>query len=262
MSKLQTWLSVKSKLETLAGFVVDNSKGQEFAQLMDNMKDLTKVKIWCQSTADTSISSHLSKAIKGFIERSTEFTGTPSLSLNFEGELTQDMLNFSLEKGKHSCCYLGSLKLQGNKICSLPPFVALLGRLTKLGLSSPQLSLSQDFLAALSKVPRLAYLKLVATSLDKLVITKGALESLVRLSIVVVSMIGQLEIQEGALPRLKSLQLLCKNLDGSFSGTSVLQSLGHLEDITLHRQLDDETKHEWKEAAKNHPNRRPKILFV
>ncbi|KAM3206104.1 hypothetical protein ACQJBY_061656 [Aegilops geniculata] len=261
MGKLQTWLAVNSKLETLAGFVVDSSKGQEFAQFMDHMKDLTKVKIWCESTADTSSSSHLSKAIKGFIERSTEFIGTPSLSLNFEGELTQDMLNFSLEKGKHSCCYLGSLKLQGSKISSLPPFVALLGRLTKLGLSSPQLSLSH-FLAALSKVPRLAYLKLVATSLDKLVITKGALESLVRLSIVVESMIGQLEIQEGALLGLKSLQLLCKNLDGSISGMSVLQSLGHLEDITLHHQLDDETKHEWNEAAKNHPNRRPKILFV
>ncbi|VAI00425.1 unnamed protein product [Triticum turgidum subsp. durum] len=142
MSKLQTWLSMKSKLETLAGFVVDNSKSQDFAQLMNNMKALTKVKIWCESTPNTSSSSHLSKAIKGIIERSTLFIGTPSLSLNFEGELTQDMLNFSLEKGKHSC----SLKLQGRKICSLPPFVALLGRLTKLGLSSPQLSLSQDLL--------------------------------------------------------------------------------------------------------------------
>ncbi|XP_037462926.1 disease resistance protein RGA4-like [Triticum dicoccoides] len=262
MSKLQTWLSVKSKLETLAGFVLGNSKSQEFAQLMYNMNDLTKVKILCESTADTSSSSHLSKAIKGFIERSTDSTGTPSLSLNFEDELTQDMLNFSLDKGKNHCCYLASLKLQGSKICSLPSFVAFLGGLTKLGLSSPQLSLSQDFLATLSKVPGLAHLKLVATSLGRLVITKGTLKSLVRLSILVKSMIGQLEIQEGALPRLRSMQLLCKDLAGSISGTSAVHSLGHLDEIALHRDVGDETKNEWKEAAKNLPGRRPKILFL
>ncbi|VAI68267.1 unnamed protein product [Triticum turgidum subsp. durum] len=262
MSKLQTWLSVKSKLETLAGFVLDNSKSQEFAQLMYNMNDLTKVKILCESTADTSSSSHLSKAIKGFIERSTESTGTPSLSLNFEDELTQDMLNFSLDKGKNHCCYLASLKLQGSKICSLPSFVAFLGGLTKLGLSTPQLSLSQDFLATLSKVPGLAHLKLLATSLGRLVITKGTLKSLVRLSILVKSMIGELEIQEGALPRLRSMQLLCKDLAGSISGTSAVHSLGHLDEIALHRDVGDETKNEWKEAAKNLPGRRPKILFL
>ncbi|KAF7105565.1 hypothetical protein CFC21_106357 [Triticum aestivum] len=262
MSKLQAWLSMKSKLETLAGFVLENSKSQEFAQLMYNMNDLTKVKILCESTADTSSSSHLSKAIKGFIERSTDSTGTPSLSLNFEDELTQDMLNFSLDKGKNHCCYLASLKLQGSKICSLPSFVAFLGGLTKLGLSSPQLSLSQDFLATLSKVPGLAHLKLVATSLGRLVITKGTLKSLVRLSILVKSMIGQLEIQEGALPRLRSMQLLCKDLAGSISGTSAVHSLGHLDEIALHRDVGDETKNEWKEAAKNLPGRRPKILFL
>ncbi|KAF7092521.1 hypothetical protein CFC21_094998 [Triticum aestivum] len=262
MSKLQTWLSMKSRLETLAGFVVDSAKSQEFAQLMDHMNYLTKVKIWCESTADVSSSSHLAKAIKGFIERSTEFKGTTSLSLSFEGGLTQDMLNSSLEKGKNSCCYLGSLKLQGSKICSLPRFVALLGGLTKLGLSSPHLSLSQDFLAAVDNVPGLAYLKLVATSLDKLVITKGILKRLGRLSIVVDSMIGQLEIQEGALPCLKSLQLLCKDLVASISGTSLVQSLGHLKEIALHREVGDETKQEWTEAAKNLPSPRPKILFL
>ncbi|XP_040252655.1 disease resistance protein RGA4-like [Aegilops tauschii subsp. strangulata] len=261
MSKLQTWLSVKSKLETLAGFVVDNRKSQEFAQLMYNMNDLTKVKIWCEPTADTSCSSHLSKAIKGFIERSSVFRGTPSLSLSFEGELTQDMLNFSLEKVNNNCCYLGSLKLQGSKICSLPSFVAFLGGLTKLGLSSPQLSLSEDFLAALSKVPGLAHLKLVATILGKLVITEGMLKRLSRLSIVVESTIDQLEIKEGALPCLKSLQLLCKYLDG-FSGISPIKYIKNVEEIALHHEVSDETKHEWTEAAKKLPNPRPKILFL
>lgn len=264
MSKLQTWLLEECELKTLAGFVVDSTKSQQFAQLMDHMNYLTKVKIWCEPTTDVGSSSHLAKAIKGFIERSTVYTGTPSLSLSFEGESTPEMLDFSLEKGKNYRCYLGSLKLhlQRSNICSLPPFVAFLGGLTKLGLSSPQLNLSQDFLAALSKVPRLAYLKLVATSLGNLVITEGTLESLTRLSIVVESVIFQLDIHVGALPRLKSLLLLCKNLDGSISGMSTVQSLGHLDQIALHRDVGDETKNEWKEAAKNLPSPRPKILFL
>lgn len=226
--------------------------------MIDHMKHLTKVKIWCKSTADSSSSSHLSKAVKGFIERSTDFVGSPSLSLNFDCELSKDMLNFSLENEKDFCYYLGSLKLQGSKICSLPGFVALLGGLTKLRLSSPrhQLRLSKEIIGALSRV---RYLKLVATRLDKTNIRKGELGSLLRLSIIVESM-TQMEIQEGALPHLTSLQLLCKDLDG-FSGTSVIQSLGHLDEIALHHEVGDETKQEWKEAAKNHP-RRPKILFV
>ena len=88
------------------------------------------------------------------------------------------------------------------------------------------------------------------------------LKSLGRLSIVVDSMMDQLEIKEGALPCLKSLQLLCKDLSGSISGTSAVHSLGHLDEIALHRDVGDETKNEWKEAAKNLPGRRPKILFL
>ncbi|KAI4974170.1 hypothetical protein ZWY2020_047450 [Hordeum vulgare] len=220
MSKLQSWLSVESELKTLAGFVVDSTKSQQFAQLMDHMNYLTKVKIWCEPTTDVSSSSHLAKAIKGFIERSTVYTGTPSLSLSFEGESTPEMLDFSQYKGKNYSTYIGSIKLhlQGSNICSLPPFVAFLGGLTKLGLSSPQLSLSQDFLAALSKVPRLAYLKLVATSLGNLIITEGTFESLTRLSIVVESVIFQLDIHVGALPRLKLLSIVMWEMKQKMSG--------------------------------------------
>ncbi|KAM3196708.1 hypothetical protein ACQJBY_072419 [Aegilops geniculata] len=274
MHKLQTWLSENSKLETVAGFVVDNNKSQGFAQLIEHMKHLTKVKIWCQqssynskdplasggssSSSNNNNYTHLSKAIKGFIKRSTDVKKGHSLSLNFNDEWFQDFfVSLSLEKEEASSCYLRSLKLQGGNICSLPPFVTMLGGLTKLCLSSPG-QLSGDILAALSRVRCLAYLKLIASQLDKLVIVQGALGSLQCLCIVV-EVMTELEVQEGALPLLESLRLLCMNLNG-FCGT-MIQSLRRIKEVTLHDGVSDETKHRWKEAAKKHP-RRPKLLFV
>ncbi|KAM0857416.1 hypothetical protein ACQ4PT_048491 [Festuca glaucescens] len=271
MHKLQTWLSENSKLETLAGFVVDSNKSQGFAQLMEHMKHLTKVKIWCQQSTNSSTDpiassssssnkyTHLSKVIKGFIKRSTDIKKAHSLSLNFNDELFQDLLvNLSLEKVEASSCYLSSLKLQGGNICRLPPFVTMLGGLTKLCLSSPHHQLSGDILAALSRVRCLAYLKLIASQLDKLVIIKGALGSMRHLCIVV-EVMTELEVQEGALPLLESLQLLCKDLNG-FCGTTI-QYLRRIKELALHDGMSNEAKHEWKEAAKNHP-RRPKLLFI
>ncbi|KAI4974310.1 hypothetical protein ZWY2020_047590 [Hordeum vulgare] len=274
MHKLQTWLSENSKLETVAGFVVEN-KSQGFAQLIEHMKHLTKVKIWCQQSSNNSKDAlasggssssnnnynnytHLSKAIKGFITRSTDVKKGHSLSLNFNEEWFQDLLvSLSLEKEEASSCYLSSLKLQGGNICSLPPFVTMLGGLTKLCLSSPG-QLSGNILAALSRVRCLAYLKLIASQLDKLVIVQGALGSLQCLCIVV-EVMTELEVQEGALPLLESLRLLCKNLNG-FCGTTI-QSLRRIKEVTLHDGVSDETKHRWKEAARKHP-RHPKLLFV
>ncbi|KAI4986712.1 hypothetical protein ZWY2020_019342 [Hordeum vulgare] len=70
-----------------------------------------------------------------------------------------------------------------------------------------QYELSGDILAALSRVRCLVDLKLIASQLAKLVIVKGALGSLRRLCIVV-EVMTELEVQEGALPLLESLQLL------------------------------------------------------
>jgi hypothetical protein len=258
MRKLQNWLSENSKLETVAGFVVDNNS-QGFTQLMEHMKHLTKVKIWCEFTADTNNNlSYLSKAIQGFIERGTHLKEARSLSLNTNDKWSEYLLNFSLEKDYSY--YLRSLKLQGNSMCSqLPPFVTMLGGLTKLCLSfTGDHRLSGDTLAALSRVRSLEYLKLIATQLDKLVIKPGALRSMRRLCVMVEVMTG-LEIQDGAIPRLESFRLLCKDLNG-FSSTTI-QSLPRLKEVTLHDGVSDKTKHEWKKAAKNHP-KRPKLLFV
>nr|UBY07160.1 NBS-LRR disease resistance protein [Dasypyrum villosum] len=206
MSKLQTWLSERSKLETLAGFVVENNS-QGFAQIMEHMKHLTKVKIWCEFTAhDSSNSRHLSKSIKGFIQSSTNLNEAHSLSLKINDECLVNILD------------------------------------------------------TLSRVRGLEYLKAeaIANQLDKLVIRQGhALRSLRHLC-VVVEVMTDLEIQEGALPRLEFLRLLCKDING-FSGT--IQSLPRLKEVALHDAVSDETKQEWKGATKNHP-RRPKLLYV
>ncbi|XP_048543833.1 disease resistance protein RGA4-like [Triticum urartu] len=266
--KLQTWFSENSKLETVAGFVADsNNNSQGFEQLMEHMRHLTKVKIWCeQSTnsitdhiASRSNWSHLSEAIKGFIKRSTNLKKAHSLSVNFADGCSQDLLNFSLEKKDSSpSCYLSSLKLHGNNVCSLPPFITMLGSLTKLCLSFPHYQLTRDILAALSRVRCLAYLKLIASQLDKLVIIEGAFESLRHLCIVV-EVMTELEVEEGALPLLESFHLLCQDING-FRGTAI-QSLRRIKEVTLHDGVSDKTKHEWKEAAKKHP-RHPKLLFV
>uniref|UniRef100_A0ACD5YCK3 Uncharacterized protein n=1 Tax=Avena sativa TaxID=4498 RepID=A0ACD5YCK3_AVESA len=265
MHKLQIWFSENSKLETVAGFVVDNSKSQGFAQLMEHMKHLTKVKIWCEQSTNHSTDptdsnsnyTHLSKALKGFIKRSTDVKKAHSLSLHFHEKWFQDLLmNLSIEK-EASACYLSSLKLHGDNICSVPPFLTTLGGLTKLCLSTPH-HLSGGILATLSRVRCLVYLKLIASQLGKLVIVEGSLGSLRHLCIMV-EVMTELEVQEGALPLLESLCLLCKDIHGFCGMTS--QSLRHIKQVALHDGVSDETKHKWKEAAKNHP-RHPKLLFV
>uniref|UniRef100_A0A8R7VGT0 Uncharacterized protein n=1 Tax=Triticum urartu TaxID=4572 RepID=A0A8R7VGT0_TRIUA len=140
----------------------------------------------------------------------------------------------------------------------MPSFVTMLGGLTKLCLSSPHHQLSGDILAAPSRVLCLAYLKLIASKLEKLIIKKGALGSL-RLRCIVVEVMTELEVQEGALPLLESLQLLCKDLNG-FCGM-MIQSLGRIKEVILHDGVNDGTKQKWKEEAKIHP-RCPKLLFV
>ncbi|EAY78222.1 hypothetical protein OsI_33268 [Oryza sativa Indica Group] len=264
MRKLKSFLTEKSKLETLAGFVTDRC--QTFPQLMKHMTNLAKVKIWCENTADASSSSnsdvHLSEAIQEFIQRGTDVNDVRSLSLDV-GECSQEFLNFSLGDS----CYLSSLKLKGNKICRLPPFVTSLAVLTDLCLSSSD-RLSSDVLAALSNVRALRYLKLIARHLDRFVIERGDLQSLRRLHIVVVSMTTmskqQPEIQEGALPNLESFHLLCKDLDGPCGHGGIRidsLGLGCLREIVLDDGVRETAKEQWKDAARRHP-KRPKVVFV
>lgn len=250
MRNLQSFLSKKSSLETLAGFVADQST--DFPQLMRHMNRLTKLKLWCRSTMDGSNNfSHLSSPIQEFIQRGTDVNDAPSLSLSFEG-CSQDFLDFTLEENS---CYLSSLKLHGD-LRSLPQFVIKLGSVTELCLSSSG-QLSGDVLAALSNVRSLHYLKLITTELN-FVIEQGALKALRRLCIVAQSL-TRLENQEGALQHLESLWLLCKDLNGLCGAR--IEHLGRIKDVALDDAVSNEARKVWKEAAKKHP-RRPRICFI
>lgn len=102
----------------------------------------------------------------------------------------------------------------------------------------------------------LGYLKLIATQLDKLIIGEAEFEGLESLSIVV-EVMTELVIRKGAVQRLNSLQLLCNDLKG-FSSTAI-QSLPLLKEVSLHDELSEPIKQEWKKEAKRHP-RRPKVM--
>ncbi|CAN6324124.1 unnamed protein product [Urochloa humidicola] len=251
LSKLQAFLSENSNLETLAGFVADQRTF--FLQLINHMNSLKKVKVWFQPNGDFNNSyAHLSRPIQEYIQRGTDLSEARSLSLSFEG-CSQDFLDFPLTANSY---YLSSLKLHG-ELCRLPPFITRLGSVTELCLLSPG-QLSGDVLAPLSKACNLHYLKLMARQLGMFIVKQGALVSLRRLCIEVQSMTS-LEIQEGALPQLESFSLLCKELNG-LCGAKI-EHLKRLKDVALDDLVVEETKKEWREAARMHP-RRPRVSFL
>ncbi|KAG2628191.1 hypothetical protein PVAP13_3KG233100 [Panicum virgatum] len=211
----------KSKLETLAGFVGDGSHSQGFLQLMVHMKNLKKVKIWCQSTDDVGDNNHLNaelvKAIGQYIKTPMGAGDARSLSIDFQGvpggslNAMQDLCphNTSLQE----TYYLSSLKLHGS-LSTYPGFVGMLSGLTELCLSSATFSV--DLLFVISAMPFLFYLKLIADEIVGFVIKGGTYQSLRRLCFLVRNQNPALpEVEEGALPELVSLQLLCKHLTGS-----------------------------------------------
>ncbi|KAK1601408.1 hypothetical protein QYE76_007536 [Lolium multiflorum] len=237
----------KSNLETLAGFVTDGSGG--LLHLIGYMNKLSKVKIWCESLAGCTDRTDLKETIQQFIhDKKQANIGSRSLSLHFD-KCCQDFLNPI--KGP---CYLTSLKLHGD-LAALPQFVVSLRGLKELCLSSTKLT--TNVLEALSNLSDLQYLKLIAHDLEKFIVRDQAFCRLLRLSL-------ELQcptfptIEEGALPFLVTLQLLCKDLHG-LSDVKI-DSLKHLKEITLDPRVTPTTREKWEKAAKEHPNR-PKILL-
>ncbi|GJN24452.1 hypothetical protein PR202_gb12190 [Eleusine coracana subsp. coracana] len=251
ISKQSTCFLEKSNMETLAGVLADKSLAVPL--IMSHINSLKKVKVRCESTGDgCNDFAHLSRPIQEFIQRGTDINDARSLSVDFEG-FSQKFLDFHLEDD--SCC-LNSLKLKG-KLYSLPPFVTQLRSITELCISSPG-DLSLDLLDPLINLSSLHYLKLIGSHLDRFLVEKGALRSL-RCLCIVVNSITSLENQEGALPHLESLWLLCKVLN-SFCGTRI-EYLSRLKEVALADGVSDETRNKWNEAAKNHP-RRPRVLLL
>ncbi|KAL6908046.1 hypothetical protein ACP4OV_002216 [Aristida adscensionis] len=250
----------KSKLESIAGFVANGSQG--FLQLMPYMKNLRKVKIWCDPTGNIiNINNHLLHAIKKYIEPRLDYGDVRSLSIDLQG-LPQrslhalDELNYHrMSEGK--VYYLSSLKLYGS-LSATPQFIPSLSDLTELCLSVT--TLTQHLLSSLSGMYLLVHLKLIADHIEDLAMQIGEFLGLECLCFHIQGPDGalpQIQVQEGALPKLVSLQLLCKHLAG-LSGIEIRHLL-KLQEIELHPEVSEPARKEWEAAARNHGNR-PNVL--
>lgn len=260
LRKLRSYLSKQSNLQTLAGIVVDENSA--FPQLMAHMKMLMKVKIWCDSTAQgIKTWKHLLMAVNKFImdgiDTVSEFR---SLSLYLGNSLANflDSLQDLVLKDPSQLNlpgHLTSLKLHG-ELSQLPQFVTSLSGLTELCLSSRNLSANE--LSNLHKLRQLNYLKLVQDDIRGFIIKKGHFPELIDLCLVVGNP-NLPTIEEGASPKLVSLQLLCQALDG-LSGINI-GWLKRLEEVALDCKVNPDTIETWENEAKKHP-KRPKVLFL
>uniref|UniRef100_A0A453LIW9 Disease resistance protein RPP13 n=1 Tax=Aegilops tauschii subsp. strangulata TaxID=200361 RepID=A0A453LIW9_AEGTS len=227
-------------------------------QLMVHMRNLRKVKIWCGPVANGSnYASDLSKAIQEFTKVPMDNVGARSLSLDSE-ECSQDLLSsLAFEPCPEDSKYdVRSLKLRG-KLLQLPPFVTLLSGLTELCISSA--TLTRNLLSSLINLRNLLYLKLIASELEKFEMKSGAFPSLRRLCFAVQSFASSLPaIEQGALPNLVSLHLLCPGLVG-LSGIQI-RHLRHLKEVMVDSGVPDQTRQDWEQATKNHPNR-PRLVL-
>ncbi|XP_047092754.1 disease resistance protein RGA4-like [Lolium rigidum] len=257
--KLRKFLSEESNLQTLAGFDTDGEEG--FLQFVGQMRKLRKMKIWCKPCANGSSSNYwadLSKAIQEFAKVPMVYAGNQgarSLSINSEecsGELLSSINFGTCPDG--FVYEMTSLKLQGEFLRGLPPFVTMLSGLTELCISSATATLTRDVLSALFGLRCLLYLKLIAHQLESFEMRNGALPSLERLCFVLQSPAPALPtMEQGALPNLVSLQLLCPWLDG-LSGMNI-RHLERLKEVTIHAGVTGQTRQAWEGAAKNHRNR-------
>ncbi|KAI4989491.1 hypothetical protein ZWY2020_036808 [Hordeum vulgare] len=238
ISKAMKFLSGnKSNLKTLAGFVTNERRG--FLELMVHMRNLRKVKIWCGPVANGSnYTTDLSVAIQEFTKVPMDSVGARSLSLDSE-DYSEDLLSsLDFEPCPEDSKYdVRSLKLRGK----LPT------------------TLTRGLLSSLINLRNLLYLKLIANELEKFEMKSGAFPSLRRLCFAVQSFASSLAaIEYGALPNLVSLQLLCPGLVG-LSGIQI-RHLKHLKEVTVDSGVPDQTRKEWEQATKNHPNR-PRLML-
>lgn len=261
-------LSKECRLETIAGFIADKSKG--FLQLMDHMKRLNKVKIWCDyeetKQGQVDLNNHLSKVIQKYIETPMGEDNVRSLSLDFQA-LPQGSLSALDKLCQHyssrvgQLYHLSSLKLHGNSNSgTLPKFVALFRDLTKLSILTT-LSVTQHLLSVIGNMPVLLYLKITANSIDDcFIIQDGMFRSLHHLYLVL-KVVGTsvLTIEDGARTEIISLQIICKDLVG-LSGVEIMR-LRELKEIGLHPDVDEETRKVWEAEARNHHNR-PNVLAI
>jgi Leucine-rich repeat (LRR) protein len=255
-------LPTEPKMKMLTGFIADGSEG--FLQLIEHMKELNKIKIWCKSVdveADqfpaqriAQMNNGLTDAIQKYIEAPIKMGDCRALSIDFqalpEGYLHAlgDLCNHSVQTGK--MYYLSSLKLYGNT-SSLPEFVRLFRNLSELCLST---NLTQEFFSALGEMTCLLYLKLIADRFDSFTIQAEKFKSLRRMCFEFNrTNPALLTISCGALPELTSLQLICEHLVDLC--VIELRWINQLKEIVLHPDVSEQTINKWETAAMDHPNR-------
>jgi hypothetical protein len=130
--------------------------------------------------------------------------------------------------------------------------------LKELCLTSTNLT-GNNLLPDLLKLPYMVYLKLVEVHLEDVNINVGDFPSLQCLCLVVQEPKFP-TIQEGALPRLTSIQLLCKDLVGVCDHIR-LECFEALNEVALDSTVNRETIELWENKARKHP-KRPKVLLL
>ncbi|CAL4991684.1 unnamed protein product [Urochloa decumbens] len=264
-SEPEQYLPEQSNLQTLAGFVKDNNP--MFRMIMDQMKKLRKVKIWAIWRNSTAEDPDLERAIQNFVQAEQD-TGVSVRSLSLDIGNSSGIILRSLALG----C-LRSLQLHG-KLQGFIRFVKSLYSLKELCISSTN-HLTEKDLSDLRHCKDLEYLKLIGVFFEKelvddqnelvddqneklggLVIASEDFRGLLRLYLVQCPIPT---IEEGALPNLLSLRLLNQHLSGLCSIKMNQHIL--LEELALDSEVNQQTKDDWQDAAKNHP-KRPNVLFL
>ncbi|CAD6257462.1 unnamed protein product [Miscanthus lutarioriparius] len=165
----------------------------------------------------------------------------PSFSVNPIRRMLRRLL-----KGWEGQYYLRSLKLNG-MLEELPGFVTRLRGLKELCLQSTKLKAA--LLTALGTLEHLKYLKLIAGELDDFVLQRNALPSLVCIRFVLKSPTLP-KMEHGAMPILKSLQLLCDGLNG-LSGLQI-NYFTHLREVILDAgvEVNSTTIQNWQDRLR------------
>ncbi|XBH89831.1 hypothetical protein VPH35_081649 [Triticum aestivum] len=244
--------SSNSKLESVAGFLVDDRQG--FQHIMLHMHNLKKVKMRWGSTS-TAPTQDLSGLLADSLRRRF---GLECLSIDF-GEHSLDFMN---PLSYSETCLLKSVKLRGSLSEGLPGFMCKLEYLSELHLFST--GLDSEALSALEQLSHLEHLQLEEVS-DRFgsctfSLAAGKFERLKRL-IIDAPKLPQVTVANGAMAVLTTLELLCHDVTG-FAATGISR-LGSLSEVVLLKSLkscDPGTWSRWEAEAKKH-KKRPRISF-
>uniref|UniRef100_A0A0E0MWZ8 NB-ARC domain-containing protein n=1 Tax=Oryza rufipogon TaxID=4529 RepID=A0A0E0MWZ8_ORYRU len=234
-------------LETLAGFCIDDDCG--FEKILEHMKFLKKVKIWCSDSPPSDGSTELlvsclNKRIEG--RRALE-----SMSIDF-GNNSIDFINNVNDLGM-----LSSVKLRGN-LTSFPNFISPHDVvLSELHLVSTGLPI--ETISNLQNLTYLEYLR-VEEENDRpefwdrsFVVRSGGFLSLRRLCLAGPK-VPRVQIERGAMLHLTSLYLLSGDY-GDEVGVRGIAYLNNLNEVMLHPDVSKTSFEAWKAATMSHKNR-------